>query len=148
MLGDQPQSSHGNVQYNQRNDRLDSIIQMSLPRLNLLMLRVADLERAASFYRLLGMEFIKHAHGTGPEHYACELPGFVFELYRATAEQPVSASTRFGFAVEGVAALVSELDAASFKILSSPRDSEWGRRAVVVDPDGHRVELLENHSRS
>ena len=51
-------------------------------------------------------------------------------------------------AVEGVDVLVSELGAANFQILSSPRDSEWGRRAVVVDPDGQRVELLENHLRS
>ena len=28
-------------------------------------------------------------------------------------------------------------------VLSPPKDSEWGRRAVVTDPDGHRVELLQ-----
>lgn len=27
-------------------------------------------------------------------------------------------------------------------IVSSPADSEWGRRAVVKDLDGHTVELL------
>ncbi len=72
---------------------------MTTPRLNLLMLRVAELERAANFYRLLGLQFMKHAHGSGPEHYASEIPGLVFELYLATTEQPVSASTRLGFAV-------------------------------------------------
>lgn len=108
------------------------------------MLRVADLECAANFYRLLGLEFVKHAHGSGPEHYACEMPGFVLELYPATAEQPVSASTRLGFSVAEVDDLVAKLAAAGSKTLSAPRDSEWGRRAVVIDPDGHRVELLEN----
>jgi lactoylglutathione lyase len=119
-------------------------LQMSLPRLNLLMLRVADLERAANFYRLLGLEFIKHAHGLGPEHYACERPGFVFELYLASPKQPVSASTRLGFAIVGIDQLVTNLAAAGLTVLSAPRDSEWGRRALVVDPDGHRVELLES----
>ena len=113
-------------------------------RLNLLMLRVADLERAVIFYRLLGLDFIKHAHGSGPEHYACELPGIVFELYPATPEQPVSASTRLGFAVADVDALVTKLASASTQILSAPRTSEWGRRAVLIDPDGHRVELLQS----
>ena len=117
---------------------------MTAPRLNLLMLRVADLERAANFYRTLGLEFVKHAHGSGPEHYACELPGFVFELYLATAEQPVASSTRLGFAVSAVDDLVAKLAAVETPILTSPRDSEWGRRAVVVDPDGHRVEFVQN----
>lgn len=117
---------------------------MIQPSLNLLMLRVADLERAATFYRLIGLEFVRHKHGSGPEHYACELPGFVFELYLATPEQPVSASTRLGFAVADIAALVAKLLTAGTQILSVPRDSEWGRRAVVIDPDGHRVELLQS----
>jgi lactoylglutathione lyase len=117
---------------------------MTTPRLNLLTLRVADLERAANFYRLLGLDFVKHAHGSGPEHYACEMPGFVFELYLATAEQPVSASTRLGFAVSEIDPLMLKLAAAGTKILSAQRVSEWGKRAVVCDPDGHRVELLES----
>jgi hypothetical protein len=29
-------------------------------------------------------------------------------------------------------------------IVLAPKDSEWGRRAVVVDLDGHRVELIES----
>lgn len=45
---------------------------MNAPRLNLVVLRVADLDRAAAFYRLLGFEFTKHAHGSGPEHYASD----------------------------------------------------------------------------
>lgn len=108
------------------------------------MLRVADLERAVDFYSLLGLHFNKHAHGSGPEHYACELPGFVLELYLSTVEQPVSPSTRLGFAVADVDTLVVSFAAVGTTILSVPRDSEWGRRAVVVDPDGHRVELVQN----
>jgi hypothetical protein len=33
------------------------------PRLNLVVVRVADIDRAASFYRLLGSECSKHGHG-------------------------------------------------------------------------------------
>ena len=49
-------------------------------RLNLVVLRVADIERSAAFYRLLGLDFIKHAHGSGPTHYASESDGFVFDV--------------------------------------------------------------------
>lgn len=116
---------------------------MSLPRLNLVVLRVADLERSVAFYRAIGLDFARHAHGTGPQHYACESGGLVFELYAATLEQPVSASTRVGFAVadvDGIATALTKIEGT--RIVSPPKDSEWGRRAVVADPDGHRVELV------
>jgi predicted enzyme related to lactoylglutathione lyase len=116
---------------------------MALPRVNLLVLRVANMERAAAFYRLLGLSFTKHAHGKGPEHYASESEGFVFELYPATPEQPPTTSTRIGFAVTDVDALVAQLGAFDgAKVIAAPKDSEWGRRAVIADPDGHRVELV------
>lgn len=113
------------------------------PRLNLVVLRVADIERAAAFYRLLGCEFAKHAHGSGPQHYVCKADGLVFELYPASPGRPVSSSTRIGFAV-------AEVDEATMKpgavagagVVAVPKDSQWGRRAVVADPDGHRVEIV------
>lgn len=117
---------------------------MSPPaRLNLVVLRVADIDRSADFYRLLGLQFTKHTHGSGPGHYASEADGFVLELYPASPEQPVSASTRIGFAVADVDAAASALGAvAGARVVSAPKDSEWGRRAVVADLDGHRVELV------
>jgi lactoylglutathione lyase len=117
---------------------------MALPRLNLLVLRVADLDRAVAFYQLLGLRFKKHEHGSGPVHFAAERDRFVFELYLATAEQPVSASTRIGFEIADVVKSVATLGAfPGARILSAPVASPWGLRAVVVDPDGHRVELSE-----
>ena len=108
---------------------------MNAARLNLIVLRVADIDRAADFYRLLGLTFSKHAHGSGPTHYAYETAGFVFE--------PVSPSTRIGFAVSDVDDAATKLSAAAgAKLVSAAKDSEWGRRAVVADPDGHRVELV------
>ena len=116
---------------------------MSTPRVNLLVLRVADIDRAVAFYQLLGFAFSKHAHGTGPQHYASDAGGFVFELYPATSEQGTSSSTRIGFAVANVDDAAAQLS--SFKgarLVTAPKDSEWGRRAVVADPDGHRIELV------
>ena len=116
---------------------------MNTPRVNLVVLRVADLDRAAAFYRLLGFEFSKHAHGNGPQHYASDSNGFIFELYPATSEQAVSSSTRIGVAVADVDDAVNKLSTiAGAKVVSAPQISEWGRRAVVADPDGHRVELV------
>jgi lactoylglutathione lyase len=116
---------------------------MNTPWLNLVVLRVADIERSVAFYRLLELEFTMHAHGSGPQHYVSEKNGFVFELYPSSPEQPISSSARIGFAVSNVDAAVSALGAvAGARIVAPPKDSPWGRRAVVADPDNHRVELV------
>jgi lactoylglutathione lyase len=113
-------------------------------RLNLLVLRVSNLDRAGGFYELLGMSFARHAHGNGPIHLSAEFDGFVFELYPATTTQPVTANTRIGFAVADVDEIATKLSSfAGAKLVTAPQDSEWGRRAVVADPDGHRIELTE-----
>jgi len=49
--------------------------------LNLVVLRSADIERAAVFYSRLGLKFTGHRHGTRPEHLSAELVATVFELY-------------------------------------------------------------------
>lgn len=116
---------------------------MTAPRLNLVVLRVADIERSAAFYRLLGLQFTKHAHGTGPQHYASETENFVFELYPSTPENPVSSSARIGFVIDDVDAAANSLSSVpGAKLIAAPKNSHWGRRAVVADPDQHHVELL------
>jgi lactoylglutathione lyase len=52
-------------------------------------------------------------------------------------------STRLGFQVSSVDTVVCELKKYGASIVSPPADSEWGRRAIVADPDGHRVELTQ-----
>ncbi|MCW1926252.1 VOC family protein [Luteolibacter arcticus] len=114
------------------------------PFLNLLVIRSADLDRAERFYRVLGLHFERHRHGTGPEHLAAEPceGGAVFEIYPANAKAGSTTSVRIGFSVDAVDACLDPLVEAGGTIIQPPADSEWGRRAVVADPDGHRVELV------
>ena len=42
-----------------------------------------------------------------------------------------------------VDAIVQRLEEAGAKVVFAPKSSPWGRRAVVEDPDGHRVELTD-----
>ena len=110
-------------------------------RPNLTVLRCADIDVSAAFYRLIGLEFEKHSHWTGPEHYAASDGIWTFELYPASTKFPASSSTRIGFAVESCDEAADLLGAAGFSLVAAPADSPWGRRAVAQDPDGHRVEL-------
>ncbi len=116
---------------------------MPQPRLNLIVLRVADIDRSAAFYQPLGLVFDRHSHGAGPEHLAAALGDVVFELYPASDKQPVTASVRIGFSVDDLDLTIQRCMAVpDAKLVSPPQNSEWGYRAVVADPDGHRVELI------
>lgn len=111
------------------------------PFVNLLVLRSPDIDRAAEFYSEIGLLFTKHCHGSGPEHYTSCVGGFVFELY-PLGNQPPTIGTRIGFSVNDVDSMVPMLVALGAKVISPAADTEWGRRAVVKDFDGHVVELL------
>ena len=116
---------------------------MSAVSLNLVVLRVPDLERAAAFYSTLGISFLKHSHGKGPEHYAAELGNTVFELYPQLASDASTAPVRVGFQVPDAAAMIPHLLKLGGKLISPLKDSPWGLRAVIDDPFGHRVELSQ-----
>ena len=111
--------------------------------LNLVVLRSPNLEQAAAFYSRLGLQFTRHQHGSGPEHLAAELAGGVFEIYPLAAGGPSTLGTRIGFTVPSLNETIEALGEYSGAVVSSPKDSEWGRRAVVTDPDGHRIERLQ-----
>jgi len=115
--------------------------------LNLVVLRSPDIERAMAFYSKLGLHFTKHRHGSGPEHYSAELAGTVFELYPQTDSGPSTLGTRIGFAVSSVDDAIRALGDYPDAVISPAKDSEWGRRAVVADPDGHRIELVQGNQR-
>jgi lactoylglutathione lyase len=111
--------------------------------LNLVVIRTADSDKSARFYELLGLRFQKHRHGTGPEHLACEMGAAVFEIYSRKDESDSTSAVRLGFKVAKLDAVVAGLQEIGVTVVSPPKDSPWGRRAVVDDPDGHRVELTE-----
>lgn len=113
--------------------------------LNLLVLRCADIDRARAFYEHFGLRFAKHAHGSGPQHYAHEDERGVFELYPAKHSAAPGAvdQTGLGFAVGDLAATRAALAAAGFAC-GEIADQPWGQTFVARDPDGRRVEVSRN----
>jgi lactoylglutathione lyase len=109
--------------------------------LSLLVLRSANINKSKRFYEQLGFVFEHHQHGKGTPHLAATMAGFVFEIYPAQGMD--TSATRLGFAVEDVAQAIGGLVSVGGQVISQPRTSPWGLRAVVMDPDGHKVELME-----
>ncbi len=107
---------------------------------HLLVVRVSELEASRRWYETLGLAFEIEQHGNGPEHYAADHGGFVFELYPATHKMPASASVRLGFTVSDVAGLAATMDPSGY-LVSGPSIQDGSLRAVLRDPDGIRSRL-------
>ena len=110
--------------------------------INLIVIRVKDLNRSKKFYETLGINFSYEQHGKGEKHLSAMLEGIVFEIYPSSNNIDTSA-IRLGFRVSSVDETIEELQAIETVIVSPPKDSQWGKRAVIVDPDGHKIELVD-----
>jgi catechol 2,3-dioxygenase-like lactoylglutathione lyase family enzyme len=108
--------------------------------LQLVMIRSKDLEKARAFYEALGVKFVMHSHG-GPDHLCCESHGFVFEIYPLGKKQTATVDTRLGFAVKSIRGAIAKAESVGGVVFQLPKQTPWGKRAVLCDPDGHRVEI-------
>jgi len=111
--------------------------------LTLLVIRSRDMDKLSTFYAALGLRFTRHRHGTGLEHLSSTIGETVFEIYPAKTAIESTASTRLGFSVPSLAETLNHLRRLQATVVSEPSDSQFGRRAVVQDFDGHKVELYE-----
>lgn len=112
-------------------------------QLSHLVLRASDPERLAPFYEALGLSFRKEKHGRGPEHLAAELGSSVLEIYPLKAGQSSTTGVRLGFSVKDLNAACEAATAANGELLSLPEATTWGRRAVMRDPEGHLLDLVQ-----
>jgi lactoylglutathione lyase len=113
-----------------------------VPSLSLVVIRVSDLERSRRFYEALGLQLRHERHAGGPEHFSAELAGVTFEIY-PRGNRAATIGTRIGFRVESLNETVAAVQQAGGAVLTQAENSDWGYRAVVSDPDGHRIELVE-----
>lgn len=114
--------------------------------LNLVVIRAQSVDRLGSFYTALGFHFTRHRHGKGPEHLSCTIGEAVFKIYPAKDAYETTVSTRLGFLVPSLTKALGQLRGIDATVLAEPSDTEFGRRAVAQDFEGHKVELYEKGS--
>src|SRR5260221_11549354 len=95
-------------------------------RLNLVVVRVADLERSAAFYRSMQVSLVKERHGAGPDHYSADLVGVVVELYLRRSESEATTQTRLGFLVEKLDDVLSAWQASRGELIPAAKKLPWG----------------------
>ena len=102
-----------------------------------------------NLYRTLGLVFTQEQHGTGPIHYSCEFGGTVLEIYPGdegrAPDRRNGGATSLGFRVQSVNETLSALKLLGTPIITQPKDSQWGRRAVIADPDGRTIEISQTN---
>ncbi len=111
--------------------------------LSLLVIRALEMDRLAVFYQMLGLQFTKHRHGTGPEHLSSMIGETVFEIYPLKNGEEGTTGTRLGFSVPSLERTLHQLESLKATVLARPTETPFGRRAVVKDFEGHKVELYE-----
>ena len=111
------------------------------PQLNLLVLRVDDVDRSRTFYESLGLMFVAERHGNGPEHFSSTLGETVLELYPRSSAGAIS-TIRLGFAVDDLASVQARAVTCG-GVEKSAQSTLWGLRAVLIDPDGNRVVVVQ-----
>lgn len=116
-------------------------------KLNLLVIRSAQLHRLKSQYELLGLTFNYHRHGKGPMHYSANLNGLIFEIYPLKKLQKAADNNiRLGFEIQDIDDLFQRLALKSkteWKIISGPKITEWGKVAIIEDFEGRKIEIKE-----
>lgn len=108
--------------------------------INLIVLRSNNLTNALAFYHGLGLNFQKEQHGKGPIHYSTKIGQLTLELYPATAANPSTESLRIGLKVDSIERVIADTGA---RVLVGPQINGALRKAVIQDPDGHKLELTE-----
>jgi lactoylglutathione lyase len=96
------------------------------------------------FYEVLGLTFREERHGDGPEHVACDMGGFVLEIYPRLASmfgRGPCRHVRLILPVESVRETVKVLEA--HRVTVMPAITGDGLSARVTDPDGVPVLLLQ-----
>lgn len=111
--------------------------------INLLVLKVKDIEHTVQFYTALGIQFQTEQHGAGPVHYSALLGNTVVEIYPAKSQEDVSTNIRLGFHVQHLAEVMDKLKICHVQVKTEPKQTAWGFRAVIINNDGHVIELVE-----
>ena len=112
--------------------------------LNLLVLRAHDPERLVRFYGSFGLKFVEERHGIGAVHFSANAGAATVEIYPRQTPGDSTSHTRLGFTVQSLSQVLAAPEIELGQIVSLPRASPWGWRAIVEDPEGHKIELVEH----
>ena len=106
------------------------------------MLVCDDVARSRDFYRdVMGLPV---AIDAAPHWVDFDLGGGLkLGLHPKADHMPVApGSMSVGFQVDDVDALIAKLQSDGVKVCQEPQDQDFGRLAIIADPDGYTVQVV------
>ncbi len=115
---------------------------MMLGKLGLVMIVVRDMERSVVFYRdVLGLKLLIHQDNWSQ----FDAGNILIGLHPEGEEVKVSPTTgmSIGIYVDNMDQAVAEIRSRLAKLAIGPRAEPFGRWALLFDPDGYSIQIIE-----
>nr|WP_293306143.1 VOC family protein [Pedobacter sp. UBA5917] len=88
------------------------------------------------------LDFEYHKHGNSPFHYSTNIGSTVFEIYPLAKDQKeADKNLRLGFGLENFEEAIMMLKATKVPFVQEPAETAFGFMAIIIDPDGRKIEL-------
>lgn len=120
---------------------MTSTIWISISTHMITLLTSKDIQITKLFYQCLGIDFIAEKHGEGPAHFSICLKDAVFEIYPKLHSR--EDNIIFRIEVDHIEDCIKNLTLYGGKILESINQSAGINRALVEDPDGRILRIIE-----
>jgi hypothetical protein len=97
------------------------------------------------FYRLIGFKFEATRVDKGSEVYRAMHDGVEFSLYSIkNAQKSQIPSLQLGFQITDIEKTVAQLaNIPGALCILDPTDMPDGKKSIILDPDGHSIELCQ-----
>lgn len=104
------------------------------------------LQDMLGFYQIIGFQFTASKVDKGSEVYKAHRDGLEFSLYSIqSAQRSPIPSLQLGFTITNVDKIVAALmKIPGVLCVLDPTDMPDGKKAIILDPDGHSIELCEH----
>jgi len=104
-----------------------------------------NLVESHEFYSKIGFNIQKHKHGDGDQHLVCKNGDVLLEIYPLanSNKQDATKNIRIGFKVASHGTILNQFDFFKQYFYIPPRETEWGKKMSLIDPDGHIIDLFE-----
>ncbi|WHZ13942.1 MAG: hypothetical protein OJF52_000777 [Nitrospira sp.] len=106
-------------------------------------------QEVIAFYRAVGIPLEPDTHDEHDKvpHYETDIGGAHFAVFQAR-ENASGSGTQIAFAVADLSEVLSAIEKLKAPISTPLEDTPWGKRVVVLDPDGRAVEIYQTETPS
>lgn len=104
------------------------------------------LQDMLDFYQIIGFQFKAVKVDKGSEVYRAVHSGVEFSLYSIkNVQKSQIPSLQLGFRITDLEKCVGQLNQVNGAMcILDPTEMPDGKKAIILDPDGHSIELVEN----